>query len=275
MTNNYKKTGIIYEDVFVNPLIAQEYLTRNIKNRNVKQHLVSKYASDMAEGRWKANGECIKFDTDGNLIDGQHRLRAVIKSGMTILMTVARGVKEDAIPTIDLGSVRSVRDVFCIEDIPNANIVSTIVRRYIWLNSCKKYRSDSSTLSKPQVLEEYIKNPDIYKEAHNFGASIWRKMRLIKLTDVGAFYLYLVVTKKHDDASVRDFFVQLVDPRACECNAIHLLRERLIQNLTSRAKLTSKVKTILIIKAFNAYITGKKLLALRYSETIDENTWFL
>ena len=54
------------------------------KQRNRRRDTVTAYAEDMAAGRWKENGETIKFDSEGRLIDGQHRLAAVVKANTPI-----------------------------------------------------------------------------------------------------------------------------------------------------------------------------------------------
>lgn len=62
----------------ITPDIAKEMLERNLNNRSVSPSRVDMYADDMARGEWQANGEAICFNESGNLINGQHRLMAVV-----------------------------------------------------------------------------------------------------------------------------------------------------------------------------------------------------
>lgn len=76
--------GQLYDgdDVLIDPTLAEKILKRNVSNRGLRKAAVERYASDMAEGRWNdATGQPITIHTSGTVIDGQHRLHAVCKSG--------------------------------------------------------------------------------------------------------------------------------------------------------------------------------------------------
>lgn len=63
----------------ITPELAADLLSRNMKNRPVSQQRVRKYMAAMVAGKWLLNGEAIKISIDGRLIDGQHRLKAIIQ----------------------------------------------------------------------------------------------------------------------------------------------------------------------------------------------------
>lgn len=76
-----------YETIAVTPDMARELIAHNENNRPVRQFHVNRYARDMQEGRWMRNGETISVieRADGTrwLRNGQHRMLAVMKSGVT------------------------------------------------------------------------------------------------------------------------------------------------------------------------------------------------
>lgn len=76
----------------ITPDIAQQYLSKNTTNRQLRQKVVSQYARDMRLGSWQLTHQGIAFNCDGTLLDGQHRLAAIIESGASIPMLVARGI---------------------------------------------------------------------------------------------------------------------------------------------------------------------------------------
>ena len=93
----------------ITPQIAEEYLKHNINNyRALSERRVNTYAEDMRNGCWQANGESIVFAEDGTLRNGQHRLKAVIKSGTTVPMLVVRGVSNDS-TLYDCGGGRTIQ----------------------------------------------------------------------------------------------------------------------------------------------------------------------
>lgn len=83
-------------------------------NRPVHQSQVARYATDMAAGRWGRNHQGIAFDVNGILLDGQHRLWAVVESKVTVQMQVTHGLDREAQLTIDAGLKRSTADVASI-----------------------------------------------------------------------------------------------------------------------------------------------------------------
>ena len=91
----------------VTPEAAAELLKGHKNYRTPSSIVVTGYARDMAAGKWQLNGEAIKFDSDGRLVDGQHRLLACIKSGVT-LHTLAI---YNATPLQDTGRKRVFADV--------------------------------------------------------------------------------------------------------------------------------------------------------------------
>lgn len=103
----------------VSPQRAAKWLEKhNPKNRNLRRHTVIAFAADMTRGAWSPTHQGIAFDTDGNLIDGQHRLAAIVKSGVTLSFLICRdvpkriaGVKGDVMDAIDRGNARSIADV--------------------------------------------------------------------------------------------------------------------------------------------------------------------
>lgn len=99
----------------ITPEVAQEYLEKNVGNyRQINKSRVAEYATDMKFGRWKDNGESIKFSKSGHLADGQHRLMAICKSGTPIGMYVVRGVDDDC-STFDVGQPRTSSQILVAE----------------------------------------------------------------------------------------------------------------------------------------------------------------
>lgn len=97
----------------ITPEKAEKYLAHNIdNNRILRKTVVEKYARDMANGNWDIDStdNKITFNADGYLVDGQHRLNAVIKADVPIKMRVFTGVNNNA-SVFDRGLSRSVYDL--------------------------------------------------------------------------------------------------------------------------------------------------------------------
>lgn len=100
--------SIKIEQVKVTPEDAVKWLQTNTRNRRISQQTVAAYSRDMEQGKWKLTTETVKFADSGKLIDGQHRLSAVIRSGSSVDMFVARGLDEQTQDVLDAGMKRSV-----------------------------------------------------------------------------------------------------------------------------------------------------------------------
>jgi hypothetical protein len=98
----------------VTPEMALEWLTNQADNRNLRQQDVKVMAEDMIAGRWENNGDTIKFHRDGRLVDGQHRLYAVIEAEVNVPMLIAENLDDAALATIDTGRGRKIHDLMKI-----------------------------------------------------------------------------------------------------------------------------------------------------------------
>lgn len=85
----------------ISPEEAQAYLNNNAKHRPIKEKKVAEYMSEMRDGKWKLNGKTICFDTTGRLLNGQHRLSAVVRSGVSLTTVVVRGLDPALVPAKD------------------------------------------------------------------------------------------------------------------------------------------------------------------------------
>lgn len=96
--------------VSVTPKIAQMYLLKNSKNRKIRKSVVSSFVGIIKRGEWKLTHQGIAISEDGFLLDGQHRLHAVIESGTPVLMNVSTGVDSSTFEAIDGGIKRTIGD---------------------------------------------------------------------------------------------------------------------------------------------------------------------
>lgn len=77
----------------ITPELAAKWLENNFGHRDIKPSRVEKFARQMDEGDWQFNGKVIILSDTGMLMNGQHRLSAVVASGKTMRSIVIRGVK--------------------------------------------------------------------------------------------------------------------------------------------------------------------------------------
>lgn len=116
--------GLSASVVTVDPATAARWLERNTNNRAIRPKVLAAYARDMSTGCWHLTGEAVKFATDGTLLDGQHRLEAVIRSGATVAMFVVSGVAAQAQEVMDTGAKRKTADALRMAGQPRAGALA-------------------------------------------------------------------------------------------------------------------------------------------------------
>ena len=94
----------------VTPAMAIKWLETNVHNRPVSELYIDRLARDMKAGRWMLTHEGIAFDVHGILLDGQHRLWAIVYAEVPVEMHVWFNVSPDSLMVIDGGRGRSLAD---------------------------------------------------------------------------------------------------------------------------------------------------------------------
>lgn len=119
---------------YITPEQATLMLKNNPNNRKLQPFRVAKLADQMKRGAWRTNGSSIVMNGEV-LLDGQHRLSAIIESGLTFPFVVVRGVPPEAFYTIDTGRSRTLADVLLIKGEARSAALSAAVRLHIAFSS--------------------------------------------------------------------------------------------------------------------------------------------
>jgi hypothetical protein len=96
--------------------VAKKYILQNRYNRNYSDTNAHRLATKITNDSWIFNGDTIVFNTEGMLLNGQHRLQAIILSGLPIACVVVRGVDHPlAFRTYDIGKKRDFASALQID----------------------------------------------------------------------------------------------------------------------------------------------------------------
>ena len=202
-TNGEATMTITTKLVKITPSMARMFLDdANKQNRRVSISRVAMYANDMRNGEWMTTHQGICFFDDGTLADGQHRLMAIIKAGVTVEMMLTSGMPKSSIMGIDTGRPRDAAGVISIAQ-GDKSFTS-------------KHAAIIKTLLKPGLISGYGGTPNlspsemycIYQErkpAIDFGVHvITRNQRGISTAVVKA--AASCCYGKIDTVSIRDFY---------------------------------------------------------------------
>jgi len=108
-------------NVQITPALAEQLLTLNTRNQNIKPQVVEKYARAMQEGRWRLTPEAISIGRDRVMTNGQHRCRSGYVSGVAFPCDIWFGIEPEEFRLIDTGVVRPAAALLQATRADNAN----------------------------------------------------------------------------------------------------------------------------------------------------------
>lgn len=250
------------EVVMVSPEVATVMLGHNTHNRDSRASAVAAYAADMTNGDWRWTGDPIRFATDGTLLDGQHRLLAIVESGVTIPLLVIRGLDRDAQEDIDRGVPRKYADVLKLRGESNVVALAALVRRvHMWnLGSRSNAKSGSVTVAQlNRTLADHPELREVVSEARGL-ASRYGDLP----PSLIAFCLWLFASVDQEDA---DFFMErLTDGQSLASgDPIYELRKQLAGlKANTKGMRSDRYLLAITIKAWNFYRAGEKVGLLKF-----------
>lgn len=244
----------------VTPERARDLLALNRHNRPLRQRYVQALATDMTAGNWRLNGEAIKIAKDGLLLDGQHRLAAVIESGATVEMMVVVGLDISDQETMDTGRKRSLADVLALRGEENVASLAAAVGIY-WRRQAGQITSNASPTNQ-QALAVLADHPGL-RHSVTYASRVARTLRYSQ--GLAAALHYEMSLLNAEDAG--DFWSKLESGLGLhERHPIYILRRRLEDNA---AVIGRKLDRLMVhaftIKAWNAYREGRDMTLVRWT----------
>jgi len=257
-----------FEKQLITPGIAKKYLETNTHNRRLKMPIILRYAQDMIASRWKENtGEVIKISKSGTLLDGQHRLMAVIKSNKPISFHVAFDVDESVFDVIDTGSNRNASDAFKIEGIKHENVIPSIINTYYLLkNNYIGKGQKNSRLTNAMLLESYYEDETFWQNIA-LKTMVWYNAfaKILAPSIIGGMFALFF---KIDNEDAETFMLQLATGQKLTSKSIGQLRQKLIKDKMSPRKMTIALKYALILRTWN-YFRRREELNLKFDTVRD------
>lgn len=255
----------------VTPFMAEKWLNDcNLDNRRLNAERVQSYVNDILLGNWlEDTGESIKFDKNQILLDGQHRLAAIIKSNKSLNLHVITGLENSVFKVLDTGKPRGGNDALTIHGVKNSSDLASILQKYnmLKLNSIKGNKRIS--LSNTQLINLYKNNEVYWADKANYSGLYYKKFnKVLSKSFIGAFSA--IFDEKNINKS-KSFFEELCTGRNITNETINILRDKLIRDKISKVnKLSYKAYYAFIIKTWNAYILEKEFKILKFDENVED-----
>lgn len=258
---NPRKNTIGLEVETITPEMANKLLEANASNRPISQPHVNRIADQIRKGQWKFNGDTIKVAEDNNILDGQHRLWAVIEAQRPIESIIVRGLKPDAFSTIDtIRRARSGADVLSLQGIKRYR--GAHAAALTWLIRYKR-----GVLQTFQQPENRVENSDIEKAAKEHYAladavDATGCVRLIANHATIAFVYYAIAERNYELAS--EMLNILRDPSKVSLDHPFFRLRAYFTSVVAGQRRDALMSIALAFKAANAADKGQKIKSLTW-----------
>lgn len=257
--------GITYEIVTVTPELASEWLGKNHGNRNQRALKIDVYARDISDGNWLFTGESVKFDWDGRLIDGQHRLEAIIAAGISVSILIVRGLDPAVQSVLDTNARRSAADALGFKGVAaHRSYIAKHARIALARqNGYLQFSLDTSipSYSNSEILDWYAANMDA-----DYSAAVASKLSTKTNVTPGALsYIFLALSRVDgDDATI--FVNDIANLRTAGAGDPRFALIRALESLSrERGGNRDAAQIYLFFRAWNAWRGKKRVELLRLS----------
>lgn len=246
--------------VLVTPSTAEAWLAEGARNRRLRPGRVEAYAADMVSGRWYFEASPIKFDHEGALIDGQHRLSALVVADRNIMFLVVCGLAERTMDVVDTGAKRTGGDMFGLHEREHANELAALTRLVLhWRGgqitttaSVLKVAVSNALLAATEAADPRI--------SWAVGEAMAHRHRIGTTTTAIGLFLWLVPAEESERAC--EFLGAIGEHRSTGVGdpvlaVIRRLNDRLNRN--ERPKLTTVESTYVLVRGWIAYRANARL----------------
>jgi hypothetical protein len=248
------------EICLITPEKAAELLLKNTTNRPLRRTHVNFFENQLRRGEMQLTHQGIAISASGRLLDGQHRLTAIVNTGISATLVVASNLPDSAFTVLDTGIARQASDVLSIEGVQNASGIAAGVRLFLYYTECPGLIWSGSNLkiaSHTRIRQEFISDADRWK----WAAQTAQSHALARVISPGptAAFLYLAIARAgYSKEYLCDFLRQVKEGVELKYgNPILAYRNRSYNGLTDRRVQQARLADF--IKLFNAYATGQSL----------------
>lgn len=244
--------------VFITPQMALEMLNKNKQNRNVSEVAVKTMIRDIKNDRWALNGEAIKIAHDGVILDGQHRLLAIVGAGKGIWTVLITGLDHNTQSTMDGGRRRTSGDHFKIQKYTNATNLAAVLRNsWVWEQGDRRLSAHIKPTQRE--LEDFLdKHPETLRSVE-IGLRTYHSFRFLTATSVGV--AHYIISQVATDADWAEFFARIADGAGLQTgNPILTMRNRAMSDRDARVHLRPAHQVGYVVYTWNRLQTYEEIM---------------
>ncbi len=260
--------------VKVTPEIATDWLdnrnlseNRPFNNRSVSTHIVDKYAEIMADGRWMLTHQGIAFDREGWLVDGQHRLKAVIVSGVAVELLVTPDCDPGTFAVLDTGFSRQASQLIPV----NGGVISPAARIVGTVTGAWPMRSITAGIYDTQATNDQILMiVDQWPELELLARSVSTCYQKTRINKPAHLAILAQAARNGHQEKFPGWFKALEtgEDLAAQDPRLHLRNRFLRESRELNSGVGRGTTYRLIVRAWNAHVRSKPVGVLRAREDL-------
>jgi hypothetical protein len=245
----------ITNTVVIDPDWAERLLKNNNRNRPLSHPRIARYAKALSENRWHFTGDAIQVDWNEDLLNGQHRLEAVVLSGVSMQVNLVTGLPPVAQRYIDQGRARSAGNQLAIEGMSNHTQIAAIVKIYLaWISGQLTSEAKGVTGATDEIVEYAFANRDDLQVA----VTLADRVRTHIAARPGPTGAVAYRARQLDSEAADEFFAELATGANLEIGSpILTYRNHIMKLRTGRVKRTNVEMVFYLVVTWNAWRAGR------------------
>jgi len=244
----------------VTPALAAKWLEKNNFNRKLKPAAVATLVGAIRRGEWHTGNDAVCFAPDGTVLNGQHRLHAIVESGTTVPMLIREGVAREEQLVMDQGKKRQAYEQMDIMGISGGSAKQQLCRAILLYDDDYGPTGRLEGITNTEIIA-LAQGDETMDTAIKLMQSLGRQVKGARVAMISlGFYLLLHAWPER----VEEFHSLLCSgANLSEGSPILKLRTILLRGDIPQSNTASRKKLLaLFLKAFNYWVDEKDVEVL-------------
>src|SRR5215471_17502261 len=213
----------------ITPDRARQLLDINHRNRQLSQPAVNRLVEIIHRNEWMEDStDAIGIDRDGGVVNGQHRLQAVIAANAPIRALIVYGVRPEVIKVIDQGRGRTLAQYLAMDGRYEQPTILAGALEWVYRiqHGYERTMVQEAKPTVPQLLELLSEHPNLPLSI-GYAVPVWDSLRVERKMLTAYHYAFATANSEAAD----EFFDQLSNgEQLSQGDPVLVLRERIVQN---------------------------------------------
>jgi hypothetical protein len=234
---------------------------QNTNNRTLRGAIVRRYAEAIRNNEWRLTQQGIAIDKNGVLLDGQHRLAAIVRAEKPVEIAMAVNCEPEIFKVLDTGATRKASDVLHMQGAKHRTVAATAIKQLIMYqeNPDKVWRGRVRYPSHAEISEFYERNSTHVDRCTEIASRSYSSFRQLNKSAIATFVM--LTMEKHYRISIVEHFMEKVSKGVDLSSDSAILKYRsslMNDNIVKNARAVNnggQLHINALIKAFNLTVS--------------------